>query len=84
MSPTLNDCPGICQLTACTSDAVVVGLRCSAADVCRLRACGIFEGARVRVVDGANGVVLDTHGVRLALGRSLATAISVRPHAARP
>ena len=78
-----NDCPGICQLTACDSDAVIVGLRCSAVDVCRLRACGIFEGARISVVDGANGVVLDTHGIRLALGRSLARAISVRPHTAR-
>ncbi len=76
-----NDCPGICQLTACHSDAVVVSLRCSASDVCRLRACGIFEGARVQVVDGRNGVVLDTHGVRLALGRSLARSISVRPQA---
>jgi len=78
--PSPNDCPGVCQLTACTSDAVVVSLRCSAADVCRLRACGIFEGARVRVVDGRNGVVLDTRGTRLALGRGLARAISVRPN----
>lgn len=81
MPPAPNDCPGICQLSACSADAVVVSLRCGAADMCRLRACGIFEGARIHVVDGRNGVVLDTHGVRLALGRSLARSISVQPQA---
>ena len=75
------DCPGICPLVACGNggSAVVVQVSCPAADACRLRALGVYEGARVIVVDARNGLLLDVRGSRLALGTALAASISVLP-----
>ena len=80
------DCPGICSLVACANggSAVVVQVSCPAADACRLRALGVYEGARVKVVDARNGFLLDVRGSRLALGTALAAAITVLPVPAQP
>ena len=71
---------------ACTLGACPVGLRatvlclaCPAHDAQRLRALGLFEGACVGVIDTRSGMVLDVRGARLALGREIAAAITVRP-----
>lgn len=74
-------CAGLCSLAACRTGntAMVVRVACPAADACRLRALGVYEGARVQVVDSRNGLLLDVRGSRLALGTTLAAAISVLP-----
>ena len=79
------DCPGICSLVACVNGApaVVVQVSCPAADACRLRALGVYEGARVVVVDARNGLLLDVRGSRLALGSALAASIAVLPDPAQ-
>jgi Fe2+ transport system protein FeoA len=77
-----RDCPGICSLSACAlagQAAVVLHVRCPAADACRLRSLGVYEGAHVVVVDGRNGLVLDVRGSRLALDHRTAEYILVRP-----
>lgn len=58
---------------------MVVQVNCPAGDACRLRALGVYEGARLTVVDSRNGLLLDVRGSRLALGRAIASAISVLP-----
>ncbi len=75
------DCAGICALTACMvgSPALVLRVECPAADACRLRALGVYEGARVVVIDGRNGYLLDVRGSRLAVDRHTASSIVVRP-----
>jgi Fe2+ transport system protein FeoA len=80
------DCPGICSLMACVNggSAVVVQVSCPAADACRLRALGVYEGARVMIVDARNGLLLDVRGSRLALGSAIAATIAVLPVAAQP
>lgn len=73
--------PAACTLGACPVglQATVLCLACPAHDAQRLRALGLFEGARVGVVDTRSGMVLDVRGARLALGRDIAAAITVRP-----
>ena len=53
-----------CPLMACTTGrrAVVVNVGCDGAEACRLRAMGIYEGARVSVVDSRNGLLLQVRG----------------------
>ena len=70
-----------CPLGSCATGtrATVMFLDCSPRDALRLRAMGVCEGSDVGVVDNRNGVVLDVHGSRLALDRSLAMSIAVRP-----
>jgi Fe2+ transport system protein FeoA len=58
---------------------VIVGVNCSASDACRLRALGVYEGARVDVVDSRNGLLLQVRGSRIALGAAVAAAIAVIP-----
>ena len=72
-----------CPLGSCATGtrATVAFLGCSPRDALRLRALGVCEGSDVGVVDNRNGVVLDVHGSRLALDRSLAMTIAVRPGA---
>ena len=79
-------CSGICSLVACVNggSAVVVQVSCPAADACRLRALGVYEGARVVVVDARNGLLLDVRGSRLALGTALAASITVLPVPGQP
>ncbi len=74
------ECPGICALTACTvgAPALVLRVECHAADACRLRALGVYEGARLVVLDGRNGYLLDVRGARLAVDRRTAQSIVVR------
>lgn len=74
------ECQGICALTACTvgAPALVLRVECPAADACRLRALGVYEGARLVVLDGRNGYLLDVRGSRLAVDRRTAETIVVR------
>lgn len=70
-----------CALGSCATGvrATVVSLACTPRDALRLRALGVCEGSDVGVVDNRNGIVLDVHGSRLALDRSLAMTITVVP-----
>lgn len=74
-------CMESCALMACTTGnrAVVVRVGCEGAEACRLRALGIYEGARVSVVDSRNGLLLQVRGARLAIGAAVAAAITVIP-----
>lgn len=60
----------------------MVCVACPAHDALRLRSLGVFEGARVGVVDTRSGVLLDVRGARLALDHGVARSITVRPGAA--
>jgi Fe2+ transport system protein FeoA len=66
--------PGIC--------ATILGVGCPALEAHRLRTLGVYEGARVSVVDRCSGVLLDVCGTRLALDDAVAAHILVRPTAA--
>ena len=70
-----------CQLLDCARGhkAVVVRVDCDSSDACRLRALGVYEGARVDVVDSRNGLLLQVRGSRIALAASVAAAIAVIP-----
>jgi ferrous iron transport protein A len=75
-------CPvAACPLAACRNGnrAVVVSVDCPAAEACRLRALGVYEGASVAVVDSRNGLLLQVRGSRLAIGAAVAAAITVIP-----
>ena len=75
-------CPvAACPLAACRNGhrAVVVSVGCPAAEACRLRALGVYEGANVAVVDSRNGLLLQVRGSRLAIGAAVAAAITVIP-----
>lgn len=73
-----------CALTACDAGwcATVLGVDCPAVEAHRLRTLGVYEGARVSVVDRRSGVLLDVCGTRLALNTATAANIFVRPVAA--
>lgn len=73
--------PGACALSACPKgcSAVVLSVGCPAGDACRLRALGIFEGARVAVVGTRPGMLIEVRGTRLALGATLAATVGVMP-----
>ncbi len=77
-------CPEDCPLAACPIGycALVVGLSCPVEEARRLRTLGVFEGARVGIVDTRSGILLDVRGSRLALDVSVARTIRVRPLAA--
>jgi Fe2+ transport system protein FeoA len=62
--------------------ALVVGFSCPAHEARRLRTLGVFEGARVNIVDTRSGILLDVRGSRLALDVSVARTITVRAFAA--
>ncbi len=80
---TAFSCPSDCPLASCPIGfcALVVGFACPAHEARRLRALGVFEGARVNIVDTRSGVLLDVRGSRLALDAAVARAILVRPAA---
>lgn len=67
-------------LAACSAGcrATVVCVDCPAHDALRLRSLGVFEGARVGVVDTRSGILLDVRGARLALDLGIARFITVR------
>lgn len=73
--------PGACALSSCPtgSRAVVLAISCPAGDACRLRALGIYEGARVAVVGTRPGMLIEVRGTRLALGATLAATVGVLP-----
>ncbi|HEX4934487.1 MAG TPA: FeoA family protein [Gemmatimonadaceae bacterium] len=77
----IEPCGDVCPLQACKTGnrAVVVRVDCPTAEACRLRALGVYEGARVSVVDSRNGLLLQVRGSRLAIGAAVAAAISVIP-----
>jgi Fe2+ transport system protein FeoA len=70
-----------CPLAACASgcQAAVLRMECENGEAHRLRGMGLFEGTCVRVLDSRNGMLLEVKGSRLALGRSLASSITVLP-----
>ena len=70
-----------CPLGACVagSQATILCIACPAHDAQRLRTLGLFEGAKVGIVDTRSGMVLDVLGSRLALGDTVAARIMVRP-----
>lgn len=76
-----GECPTACALSHCGRgrQAVIVRVACESADACRLRALGVYEGARVDVVDCRNGLLLEVRGSRIALGTAVAAAIAVIP-----
>lgn len=76
-----DPCGDVCPLQACKNGnrAVVVSMDCPTPEACRLRALGVYEGARVSVVDSRNGLLLQVRGSRLAIGAAVAAAISVIP-----
>jgi Fe2+ transport system protein FeoA len=80
-SPIPADCPTTCPLLHCRSGhhAVVVRVECASADACRLRSLGVYEGARVDILDSRNGLLLHVRGSRIALGAAVAASIAVIP-----
>ncbi len=76
-----RDACASCPLAGCPVglQATVLCIACHVLDAQRLRALGLFEGARVGVVDIRSGMVLDVRGSRLALGREIVAGITVRP-----
>ena len=70
-----------CPLAACDAGclAAVLRMECEHGEAHRLRGMGLFEGTHVRVLDSRNGMLLEVKGARLALGRSLASSITVQP-----
>jgi len=80
-APARDECPTACPLAQCARGhcAVVVRVDCGTSDACRLRALGVYEGARVDVVDSRNGLLLQVRGSRIALGATVAAAIAVIP-----
>jgi Fe2+ transport system protein FeoA len=68
-----------CPLALCAvgCQATVLGISCHAHDAQRLRSLGLFEGARVGIIDTRSGMVLDVRGSRLALGWEIAAGITV-------
>lgn len=68
-----------CPLATCGAgiQATVVCIDCPARDAQRLRSLGLYEGARIGIVDTRSGMVLDIRGSRLALGREIVAAITV-------
>ena len=77
-------CPETCPLAACPIGfcGLVIGLSCAAAEARRLRTLGVFEGARVGIIDTRSGILLDVRGSRLALDVDVAKTILVRRAAA--
>lgn len=70
-----------CPLATCArgSRAAVLRMECDGNEACRLRHLGLYEGACVRVLDSQDGLLLEVRGTRLALGATLAAAITVLP-----
>ena len=70
-----------CPLAQCTrgSRAAVLRMDCEGSEACRLRNLGLYEGACVTVLDAQDGLLLEVRGARLALGATLAAAITVLP-----
>jgi Fe2+ transport system protein FeoA len=58
---------------------MILGISCPAGDAQRLRSLGLFEGARVGIIDTRSGMVLDVRGSRLALGWEIVAGITVCP-----
>lgn len=80
-TPCDSTCPDPCALAALPVGvrAVVVRLACPHGDADRLRVLGLFEGARIEIVDRGSGFLLDVAGARLAIGRALAACIDIQP-----
>lgn len=77
-------CRADCPLAACDVGlcAMVLGVTCTALEANRLRTLGVYEGARISIVDRRSGVLLEVCGTRLALNDAIAASILVRPLAA--
>jgi threonine dehydrogenase-like Zn-dependent dehydrogenase/Fe2+ transport system protein FeoA len=72
-----DSCPlGVCAVGC---QATILGISCPAGDAQRLRSLGLFEGARVGIIDTRSGMVLDIRGSRLALGWEIVAGITVCP-----
>lgn len=79
-APVPSPCAS-CPLAHCAAgvEATVICISCPAHDAARLRSLGVYEGARVGVVDTRSGVLVDVRGARLALGAKVVAAITVLP-----
>ena len=79
--PCESPCSTSCPLTALPAGmrAMILGIGCPLADASRLRALGVFEGARVGIVGHRGGLLLDVHGGRLALDLHAASTIVAIP-----
>lgn len=74
-------CASPCALAACAAgcQAAVLHMECEGGEARRLRTLGLFEGARVTVLEARGGHLLEIKGARIALGPALAAAIQVLP-----
>jgi len=70
-----------CPLAHCAVglQVTVLCIDCPALDAARLRTLGVYEGARVGIVDTRSGMLLDVRGARLALGWKVVHGIRVLP-----
>ena len=70
-----------CPLAHCArgSRAAVLRMDCEGGEACRLRNLGLYEGACVKILHSQDGLLLEVRGSRLALGATLASAITVLP-----
>ena len=82
-TPCETPCDTPCALASLPPGirAVVVRVACPRAEAHRLRVLGLFEGARISVIDQRNsaGMLLDVCGSRLAIAASLGHAILAQP-----
>lgn len=81
VSPCDSACSTSCPLTALPAGvrAMILRIGCPLADASRLRALGVFEGARVAIVGHRGGLLLDVRGGRLALDLHAASSIVAIP-----
>lgn len=79
--PCPNPCSGPCALSSLPAGvrAVIVTLGCPFNEASRLRALGVFEGARVGIVERCGGLHIEVHGSRLAIDAVVAASIVVDP-----
>lgn len=79
--PCPNPCSGPCALSALPAGvrATIVTLGCPFSEASRLRALGVFEGARIGIVERCGGLHIEVHGSRLAIDAVVAASIVVDP-----
>ncbi|HVX41130.1 MAG TPA: FeoA family protein [Gemmatimonadaceae bacterium] len=79
--PCPNPCSGPCALSSLPAGvrAVIITVGCPFSEASRLRALGVFEGARVGIVERCGGLHIEVHGSRLAIDAIVAASILVEP-----
>lgn len=74
---TAGDCQLLSELPLATG-ARVISLPVRAGDFARLRAMGVCEGRRVRVIQHGSRMIIAVAGIRVGLDRELAARIEVQ------